>query len=188
MKPLRILFHRPQGMTLVESVVVIAIVAILATMAAPSFTDMWQRRRVEGIAHELATDLAYARSKSLMTGRPVAFTLSNACYTVWTPLDGSPCSCMVSTDCEASAQLKQVFWGAGSAALRLEANPALAGADYTLQFDPPQALPSLSDAAITISKGNFALQLRVNAMGRVHLCSPTGAKGQTPACEATRVE
>ena len=53
------------GFTLVEMIVVIAISSILLSMAAPSFTRMVDRNRVDTVTNELATALFFVRSEAM---------------------------------------------------------------------------------------------------------------------------
>ena len=58
--------RRPsRGVTLVEVLMAIAIMALLTGLAAPSFVESVARSRLEGTVATLANDLQYARSESL---------------------------------------------------------------------------------------------------------------------------
>lgn len=65
------------GFTLVELMVVVAIVAISATLAAPSFAQMIANYRVRGAADGILGALNFARTEALRRNTPVAFALSS---------------------------------------------------------------------------------------------------------------
>lgn len=57
-----------RGFTAIELMVTVAILAILAALAAPSFTPLMERWRVRQIAEELQSTLYYARSEAIKRG------------------------------------------------------------------------------------------------------------------------
>lgn len=57
--------RRPRGLTLIELMVAIAIVAILATLAAPSFRDFLIRNRSAALANELTGTILRARNEAV---------------------------------------------------------------------------------------------------------------------------
>lgn len=60
-----------RGFTLVELLVTVAIIAILAGLAAPSFVQFLARQAVTSQANEFASALRTARSEALKRGLPV---------------------------------------------------------------------------------------------------------------------
>lgn len=67
----------PQGFTLLELIIVVAIVAILASVAAPSFDELIKNNSVKALEHELNTSITFARSEALTRQKPVSI----ACVT-----------------------------------------------------------------------------------------------------------
>ena len=71
------------GFTLMEVIITIAVLAILASIAAPSFRTALQNNRLTGQANEMVTSFQFARSEALKRGVPVAVCGSS---------DGATCS------------------------------------------------------------------------------------------------
>lgn len=73
-----------KGISLVELLVTLAIVAILAVVATPSYVAMTQRARLQAEANSLVNDLQFARSEAIKRGQPVSLCPSSngtACNT-----------------------------------------------------------------------------------------------------------
>jgi type IV fimbrial biogenesis protein FimT len=68
--------HR--GFTLIELMVTISIVAILSTLAAPSFRRLIAQQRVKAATFALSESLWIARSEALKRNNDVTFTFTTA--------------------------------------------------------------------------------------------------------------
>lgn len=75
--------RRQRGLTLLELMVTVAIVAILGALATPSFKTMIQANRTRTVASELMGMLNLARSEAARRSQPVSVCRSS---------DGSSCS------------------------------------------------------------------------------------------------
>ena len=88
---------RPLGITLIESLVTLCLLAVLATLAIPSFQGFTDKRKLEGVANEYASHLQWARSHALQTGSTVRIKVESgdakACYIIHQASPGA-CSCL----------------------------------------------------------------------------------------------
>jgi type IV fimbrial biogenesis protein FimT len=75
--------YRPYGFTLPELLVTLAVIAILAMVAMPSFNHLIRRQRVSMVVNQLVGDLAYARAEAATRGSFVSICASS---------DGNSCS------------------------------------------------------------------------------------------------
>jgi type IV fimbrial biogenesis protein FimT len=160
------------GFTLIELVATIAIAAILATLVIPSFTGFFSKRRVEGVATELATDLQYARSEAVARNRNVLVTFGNTCYVVYmSPATAStPSTCTVSDPAAVvkSVSVQGVSMTRLSSVETITFEPVLGSASNNVGADP-------AVAEVTAPSGRlWKLQVRLSSQGRVKTCSPAG--------------
>ena len=70
--PTRVAGAHQSGFTAIELMVVVSIVAILAALAAPSFTPLIERWRVRQAAENLTSSLYFARSEAIKRGGGIA--------------------------------------------------------------------------------------------------------------------
>lgn len=69
--------NRTHGFTLIEAMIVVALAAILAALAAPSFTTMIANQRLDSAAQELHTLLQFARAEAVYKRTETAVTVTD---------------------------------------------------------------------------------------------------------------
>jgi type IV fimbrial biogenesis protein FimT len=69
---------RRRGFTLVETLAVVALLAVIAVLGTPSFVAWYVRDQVDARAKALASTLAYARSEALRQGARVTVCRTDA--------------------------------------------------------------------------------------------------------------
>jgi len=67
---------RVEGLSLIEMLVVVAIVAILAATGIPSFNEWIQNTQIRTAAESIASGLQSARAEAIRRSTPIEFTLT----------------------------------------------------------------------------------------------------------------
>lgn len=173
--------HIQCGVTLVESAIVVAVLAVLVGTAAPGMHALLEARRINGVAAQLTTDIQFARGEAVARNMPVRLSFhagsDASCYVVQTGL-AAQCSCPASgpAQCTGGAkQIKTVILPANQK-VTLQANAA------SLLFDPLHGTATPAGTLRVLGTEGRAVHHVVNVMGRVRSCSPLGALPGYRAC------
>lgn len=174
--------HRPQaGVTLVESLVVMAVMAVLVGAAVPGFEAARARRHLDGVAAQLETDIHLARSLAVAQNRSLRLSLhsgaAGSCYLVHTG---------AVDDCNCAVGQAPVCTG-GAHAMRAEHLPAgerpqVAGNVRSIVFDASRGTSTPTGTFRVVGREARAVHVVVNVMGRVRSCTPTAGLPGYPAC------
>jgi type IV fimbrial biogenesis protein FimT len=162
-----------RGITLIECVIAIAIVAALMSIALPSFGEAMSRARLRAAAQDLALDLGNARLESLRSG-------SGLVHVTLKP--GSPWCWAVgpvpNVDCHDPAP--------GSTTLHVVRADDYAGVTMTrgvsASFDGRDTLAAAGFAAEFALAQGQQLRVQVTPLGRATICSPQGSSLDFPRC------
>lgn len=163
------LSRRALGFTIIELMTVLVLIGVLLAIAAPAFNDMLAKRRLEGQANELVTDLAYAKSEAVQRNRNVAvFTGGGgSCYTVaaWSTGTGA-CNCALGPGASCTGgptELKTVVL----------TSTATVTNGVTFDFEPVRgALQSAAAASAVVALGSRNYTVSVTAYGRITPFTP----------------
>lgn len=163
-----------RGFTLIESCIALAVVAIVTCSVAPGLSDLFESRRLNGVAAQLATDIQFARSSAVARNRSLRIsfssTASSSCYVVHT---GSAADCVCASSapavCSGAAiELRTVVLPASDRVV-LQSNVA------SILFDPMHGTSTPTGTLRLIDSHGRAIHHVINIMGRVRTCSPLGA-------------
>lgn len=205
------------GFTLVELLIAIAVLAVVLTLAAPSFRNMIEMQRLKSISSQLMTDIQLARSEAVSRQRNVYVTFSSSanppmsCYTIHTCGGPNDCTCTCTeapgSSCSGTnVEIRTVQVPTNrdvrvalrappdeTASVRLVFDPVTGGMPMQPYNSLGEPLPVLSAAwaeACLIRGGDSAPALRavIARTGRPTLCSPGGRVPGAAECPGQYVQ
>ena len=172
---------KQRGLTFIEILAALTVLALTIGTVAPSMGQMRDRRHLEGASAQLATDLRYARSLAVAHRAPVRLSLHSqaggSCYVVHTgPAAACGCANDGSATCTANGQVIKAVGFEASGPVRLSSNSG------SMLFDPDRGTVTPTGTVRLQLANGPALHQIINIMGRVRACSPAGAMAGYPAC------
>ncbi len=158
-----------RGFTLIEALVTIAVLAILTTLALPSFSARLTQHRLKSAAEHLALDMAEARFQAAQSAKTLHLVFGGAgpdwCYAVAL----SPgCDCRTAQPCQLKTVRAQDIPGVLVELVR------------DAQFDP-MATDSPGGGAEFVSRHGERLRVSLSPLGRAQICAPSPLPGY-PGC------
>lgn len=160
---------KKRGLTLLEAMIALAIVAIVATLALPSFGTASERARLKAAAETLSADLSEARFEAARRAQPLHVEVNGGAGWCWVVATSAGCPCEGSATCRLKATHARDFTGI-----------ELVEAQST-RMDPNGAAAAPASALFQAPHGE---QLRVDllALGRPRVCTPAGRTPGYPNC------
>lgn len=171
------------GLSLVESLVLCLILAVLLSLALPALRDLTLRQRLHGTAQMLMTDLQQARGEAVRGAESVQFRFSRhasgSCYVVHTGPAGD-CRCEDGGEpvCTGEGVLLKSQWLPGERSIAVTANV------QGLGFQARQgAVTNTGSIDIRIGDGT-GIRHVVSIAGRVRSCALSSRIAGLPSCQA----
>ncbi|WP_084267960.1 GspH/FimT family pseudopilin [Azohydromonas lata] len=174
---------KPRGLSLVEILVTLAVLAIAVGAALASFSAMAENRHLQGTAAQFEADVAYARDAAELRSQTVrlSFLADAADARCWLVHVGEPqgCRCDAATGaaaCDAPTQLLRAYVLGADTPLRLSSNAP------SLRFSAPRHTVTPSASLTLTARSGRGVKEIVSVVGRVRGCSPDGAVPGFTAC------
>jgi type IV fimbrial biogenesis protein FimT len=182
-------FSAVKGFTLVELMIAVGILAIITSLALPSYRTIIEKRQVTSGAEQLAGFLSSVQMESVKRSENISVTYSRTDVDTWCigVVSGpTACDCTItdSTDsdaCVIDAQLRV----ASDANLNFPGIMSSMDGDGAFIFDPARGLvyddvtdPTSFDEAefeLISEDSTYALNVQVTSTGRIKICSDSDA-------------
>lgn len=160
------------GFTLIELLVTIAIVAVLATIAAPSFSVVIANTKIRASSQAINDGLQLARAEAIRLNQPVKLVLNS--NTGWTISTNSGTTLQTRVAAGSSASINVTFTPSTATTVTFSGlGRVVANAD---------ASASLTQLDISSPNTTSALRITIASGGMMRLCDPNAATGDPRIC------
>jgi type IV fimbrial biogenesis protein FimT len=157
------------GLTLLELVICVAVLAVLGMLALPGLGTQLERQRLRNAAQTLAGDITEARFLAAQRGQAVYVQAQDGPPWCWGVSMSSACDCSAEQACRIHA-----VPAASHTGIRL-LNP------MAVQLEPNGAVQAATSATFESPHGD-RLRVDVSPQGRPRICALSGTWPQLPAC------
>jgi len=170
------------GFTIIELMIVVAVTAVILTLAMPSMHQFIVRQRVKAINAALVTDLQFARSEAISRPSTVRITFRNdaaiTCYTIHTVGTVGICDCRneIGSACTGFVELKTVQ-------VPRSTTVTVTAPENTVSFSAAQGVSNRDDFRVAVeSPVGGKLRTSTNVLGRPQVCTPDGSINGVAPC------
>lgn len=174
---------RSAGFTLIELMVALSLVALLLTVAIPSYQSLRQDQMVKAATQAVYTDMMLLKSEAIKRNQPLSLIVFNSgqnswCYRI--AIDAGSCSSCA--DSCSSVEGRKGGDASEFPGISLTASYSESATNIRpIAFSPRRG--SMPSGNITLSADAYSMQVVSSNVGRVRTCAPSGSQvGGVPSC------
>ena len=169
-------FSAHKGFTLIEVMIAIGVLAIIMSLALPSYRSIMEKRQVTSSAEQLSAFMSAAQMEAVKRNQPVAIVCST---------DAGNCQAIVLEDVDEGDEILRTleFSNLKADVIEITYNPA----DGQVAFDPARGMLAQEDISTTpieiqlnSAMGEYALNITMLPTGRISMCSADRADKTVP--------
>ncbi|MGR9072882.1 MAG: GspH/FimT family pseudopilin [Gammaproteobacteria bacterium] len=162
--------RRQRGLTLIELLIAVGVVAVLLALAVPSFSGLIERKRLEGATEKMVADFQFARSEAIKRNTEIfiSFDEGDQCYGLAT-VTGCDCSASPTT-CQIDGVDRVTFMSDFG---ETEFDQNFSGNETS--YDPRRGAVSGGLGTVEFSSPGGMETRVVLSLLRILVCSPAGA-------------
>ncbi|TJZ69018.1 pilus assembly FimT family protein [Chitiniphilus eburneus] len=160
------------GFTLIESLVVIAMIGVIAAIAMPNLTRALDNARIKGAAQQIVAALYFAKTESIRQNKPVHVQFGNSCIGVKS--GNAICDCTIEDSSNSSycsaRRLDLSILGIKKGSL----SPSVS----SIIISPNRGIISTSSATDTLpatvdatSSNGTTISISINMLGKFSMCT-----------------
>lgn len=159
-----------RGLTLLELMVGVAVLAVLASLALPGLGRQLARWKLQSVAEQLAGDLAEARWDAAQRGHTQHLLVQSGERWCWSVSEAPGCGCEQVQACQRRRVEAPRHGG-----VTIEATAHIA-------FEPTAEAHAAASSLALSNRSGDKLRIVLTALGRARICSPDGPRMGYGAC------
>jgi prepilin-type N-terminal cleavage/methylation domain-containing protein len=185
-----------QGVTLIELMIAVALMAIILAVGVPNFRAQIEKRQLIGLAEQISAHITLTRSQAITRSAPTyikfaagnnwgyGFSTTSDCDVNATAVTIANACIMVIEDGDADIDPGDGSVDAGDLVLNRHdvsehTGTSLAIANFSdansqIWFDPVRGISDSGEITVSSVAGNFQLKIKVGLLGDVRICAPGG--------------
>lgn len=199
-----------RGFTVIELMITIGVIAIIASLALPSYRTLIEKRQVTSGAQQISAFLSSAKVEAIKRNEQIAIwrDLENQCigyFSLATDADRSDCDCTLLDPDAVNACAVDELRDGSRMALRVISSSILTkpvditafdlgGGDDLVIFDPVRGMLVADDTVemplqvkMVSDDQTYALNVRLSATGRTTICTDVDAELAVPGYDVCEV-
>lgn len=187
--------QKSQGFSLVEAMIVIAIMGILVAIAVPSYQDTIERNRLKQAIEAIKSDLQWMRTETIKKSCNLHASFTNGVawsYDIYIPPAeaGTPCAiqqfyhgCIAAVtaaaddNCSLRAVDSTQFSGTTMGTVAFFSSPTTEAEFGFRRGEAARSNNNASNGKVELSSSNYTVKVVVASVGRVRVCNIAGSNG-----------